>query len=662
MKKMFVLYAMVFAFILPGIGAAETKGEKSESVSMMDQMVVTASRVEEKRKEITSNITVIAEEEIRLSSARDIGDLLAEKGIGFVKKYPGNLTTIGIRGFKAETHGIDLEGYIIILLDGHRIATSNISKIMTKNVERVEIIRGPASVQYGSTAMGGVVNIITKRGKDKPAAFVEGVLGSYNFQEWSIGASGKTYGIDFSGSFTTSSMDDYENGHGDKFHNSGYGDKEDCSLNIGYEFLPGNHLSFIYTNYDAEHVGNPEYITANDLDDNKDTSNKSLDFIYNGRTGNGAFTWQTRYYDGKDETKHFDPVASNPGWGWDDGIPYKKTIDHKGAQAQVSYNQEHIVVTAGFDWMYYETKSNTYSPKNTEYDNPAGYILAKTILLDQRLIITGGLRYDDYEVDMKDEGGKETDDNICPRIGAAYLLTDYLKIRVNYGEAFRMPSANQLAADYTSYYTHYVGNPDLDPETSRTYEGGIDFFYGFFNSSLTCFFTDFDDKIDDYTVEPGVTSWKNIGEATISGIEGELSFDIGAFFDLSCSIKPYANFVYLNKYEDKETHDDLMYTPDLHITYGITASDLKGFSANLNITYTSEQDITDYEYGTWAKIEKDEFTVANLTMSKKILDYNNYGSVTMKGEIQNLFDHDYEYVQGYPMPGRVFFVSLKYDF
>ena len=657
---------MVFAFILTGISVAETVEETSGTVSMMEQMVVTASRVEEKRREITSNITVIAEEEIRLSSARDIGDLLAEKGIGFVKKYPGNLTTIGIRGFKAETHGIDLEGYIIILLDGHRIATSNISKIMTKNVERVEIIRGPASVQYGSTAMGGVVNIITKRGKDKPAAFVEGVLGSYNYQEWSVGASGKIDAFDFSGAFTTSSMDDYDTGDGEKFHNSGYSDKKDCSLNIGYEFLPGNRLSFIYTNYDAEHIGNPGYISANDLDDNKDTSNRSLDFIYDGRTDNGAFIWQTRYYDGKDESKYFDPVASNPGiggWpGWDDGLSYTQTIDHKGAQAHISYNHEYIVVTAGFDWMYYETESDTYSPKNTEYDNPAGYILAKSILLDQRLIITGGLRYDDYEVDMKNEGGTESDDNFCPRIGAAYLLTDYFKIRVNYGEAFRMPSANQLAADYSSWGTHYVGNPNLDPETSITYEGGIDFFYDAFNSSLTYFYTDFDDKIDKYITEAGDSSFKNIGEATISGIEGELSFDIGEFYDLSCSIKPYANFVYLNKYEDKETHDDLMYTPDLHITYGITASDLKGFSVNLNITHTSEQDITDYEYGTYSKIEKDDFTVANLSISKKILDYNDYGSVTMKGEIQNLFDRDYEYVQGYPMPGRVFFISLKYDF
>ncbi len=666
MKRLCVILFMVSVFIQPVLSFAENEGKKQVVVTAMDQIVVTASRVQEKRKEITTNITVVSEEEIKMSSARDIGDLLAEKGIGFVKKYPGNLTTIGIRGFKAETHGIDLAGYIIVLLDGHRIATSNISKVMTKNVERVEIIRGPASVQYGSTAMGGVINIITKRGKDKPSVFAEGVLGSYNYQEWSVGASGKVNGFDFSGSFLTSSMDDYETGSGEKYYNSGYGDKEACSLNIGYEFLPGNRISFIYTNYDAENIGNPYYITANDLDDYKNTSNRSLDFIYDGKTENRDFTWQIRYYDGKDETENFDPVESNPGtggWpGWDDGFSRQKVIDHEGAQAQITYIHEDIVVTAGIDWMNYETKDDTWSPKNTEYDNPAGYILAKTFFLDQRLIITGGLRYDDYEVDMKEEGTIESDDNICPRIGAAYLLTDYLKIRANYGEAFRMPTADQFAADYISGETHYLGNPDLDPETSRTYEGGIDFFYDFFNSSLTYFYTDFDDKIEKYEPELGVKSFKNIGEASISGIEGEISFDMGTFFDLDYSIKPYTNFVYLTKYEDEETGEDLMYTPEFHLTYGISISDLTGFSANLNITHTSEQDITDYQYGTYSKIEKDEFTIANLTISKKIVDINDYGSMTLKGEIQNLFNRDYEYVQGYPMPGRTFFMSLMYEF
>ncbi|MBC8394053.1 MAG: TonB-dependent receptor, partial [Deltaproteobacteria bacterium] len=171
---------------------------------------------------------------------------------------------------------------------------------------------------------------------------------------------------------------------------------------------------------------------------------------------NGLFSWKARYFDGNDENKWTDPTASNPD-SWDDAIPNKVAVDHKGAQAQVSYDQEYMLVTAGFDWVNYITEDDTYSPKKTEYNNPAFFVLAKTRLSDQRFIVSAGVRYDDYTVDMKDEGGKETDDHISPRIGAAYLLTNYLKLRANYGKAFKMPSARELAGNYPGWSGNYVG-------------------------------------------------------------------------------------------------------------------------------------------------------------------------------------------------------------
>ena len=72
----------------------------------------------------------------------------------------------------------------------------------------------------------------------------------------------------------------------------------------------------------------------------------------------------------------------------------------------------------------------------------------------------------------------------------------------------------------------------------------------------------------------------------------------------------------------------------------------------------------DFESGNWPApvIEKGGFTVASLTVSKKILDFEKFGNVTLKGEIKNLLDREYEYVQGYPMPGRSFFIGLRYDY
>ena len=658
MKKLLSSVTVLLVFMFFALPVPIFAQERSDTVTM-EEVVVTAGRVEEKKKEITSNITIIDEEEIKNSSARDLGELLTEKAIGHSHRYPGALNSVGIRGFRTETHGNDLEGRVLILVNGRRAGTGNTAKISTKNIERVEIIRGPASVQYGSAAMGGVINVITKQGKYKPAVFADGTLGSFGYKEGSAGASGKYKSFDFSASFTSDSKDDYNTASGEKFYNTGYNRKENCSLNFGYEFLPENRIGVIYSCYDADHVGASGYLSQNDLDDYKNSSNRAIDFIYDGGTPDGLFSWQARYFDGKDKDKWVDPTASNPD-GWDDGIPDEQKTDQKGAQAQVSYDQEYLLVTAGFDWVNYEIET-TWDPKKSEYDNPAGFLMAKTRLFDKKFIITGGVRYDEYEVDMKGNGKKESDDHTSPRVGVAYLLTDAFKLRANYGEAFKMPSAKQLAADFTVWGTHYVGNPNLKPEKSGTYEGGLDFSYASFDSSLTYFHSDFKDKIEDDGGWPDRT-WKNVGKAEIEGVEGNLSYDVGCLFSWDYQVKPYVNFTYLTKYKDKEADEDLKYTSDLNVSYGITVSDLDGFSANLNFYYTGEQSITDYEGGTYATITQGSFTFANLTISKRIFDFKECGGITLRGEIQNLFDKDCEHVQGYPMPERSFFLGLGYYF
>ncbi len=655
--RCFVVMCLGVFVVLPAVVCAR---EARHTVTM-DEVVITAGRVEEKKKEITTNLTIIDEEEITSSSAANLGDLLAEKGIGHIHKYPGVSTSIGIRGFRTDTTGVDLAGKVLLLLNGRRAGTGNAAKIMTKNIERVEIIRGPASVQYGSAAIGGVINVITRQGEEKPTAFVDGLLGSYGYREGSAGFSGTYDQVDFSGTFTRDSGDDYDTAQGARYYNTGYDDQENGSLNLGYEFLPENRVGFIYTYFNADRVGNPGYLSQNDRDDYNNSGNKSADVMYDGTTAKGLFSWKLRYFDGKDEDEYVDPVGSNPDL-YDNGVPDKVTVDYKGAQAQLSYNRKYFLLTAGFDWLKYETKDSEYSPHNTEYDNPAGFLLFKSRLFDQKLIITGGVRYDEYTVDMKGDGRKERDDHATPRIGLAYLLIDWLKLRANYGEAFRMPTAQQLACDMNMWSVHYVGNPNLKPEKSETYEGGLDLSHGSFNAGLTYFHTDFKDKIEEYTTSGGDTSYRNLGKAEIEGFEGSVSYDIGSLFSWNYQVKPYASFTYLTKYRDRGANKDLEYTSNLNASYGITVSDLDGFSANLNLAYTGKQNITDYEGGTYAIIKKGSFTVANLTVSKRILALEKYGSLTLNGEIQNLFDADYEYAQGYPMPGRMFFLGLRYDF
>lgn len=647
MKKWFFLCLGVAVLALPGFSEAK-------EIEEIEEVVVTASRVKEPKKEITTNVSVIDQDAIKISSARNLGDLLAERAGIYIKKYPGVLTSVGIRGFKTETHGNDLKGHVLVLLDGRRAATGNLAKIMTRNIERVEIIRGPASVQYGSAAVGGVINVITKQGGEKPEVFAEGGLGSFGYEEAAAGFSGKYNMFDFSGSFSRSSRDDYDTADGDKYKNTGYDEIKNMSLNLGLEFLPGNRLGIIYTAFDADGVGSPNKLRENDLDDYKDSRNESFDVVYDGHTATGLFSWMARYFQGDDDDKSVAPGS------W---VSEKET-DSEGAQGQVSLNMESATLTAGFDWVNYDIEA-TSAPNETEYDNIAGFILGKIRLLDERLILTAGLRYDEYEVQVIEPAGRDEDDNnFSPSVGVAYLLNDHLKFRANYAEAFVMPAADQLAADFSSWGTHYIGNPDLDPEESKTYEGGVDFSYAAFNSSLTYFHTDFEDKIVTFDlISDTEKSWKNLGEATVSGFEADMFYDLGVLFSWEVQVKPYINLTYLTKYEDEETGEDLQYTPDLTASYGLTVSKLDDFSANLNFAYLGKQDITLWDGMTSiGSATKGGFTVANFTISKKILQSEKYGGVTLKGEIQNIFDRDYEYNEGYPMPGRSFFLGLRYDY
>ncbi|MFO7802385.1 MAG: TonB-dependent receptor [Desulfovermiculus sp.] len=641
-----------FGFFL--LGASPGGAAENNATLSMDEMVVTAGRLPESKREVTSNITVVDAEEITNSPARNLGEFLAEENIGAVRQQPGSLTTIGLRGFRTESHGNDLQGKVLILLNGRRAGTGNAAQIATENIERVEIIRGPASVQYGSAAIGGVINVITKQGQGQPSGFVQGRLGSYGYEKVAAGMSGAIDGFDFSGSVSRSSRDDYDTGDGTEYENTGYDQKDRVSLNMGYELWPHNRVSVVYSGYNADDVGSPNMIEAIDPDTDIDMNNESIDFVYDGATQDTLWSWKARYFVGEDEYDFKDPIN-----------PYQRETDQEGTQAQVSWNPGQYRLTAGFDWVNYEIDSDL-DPKKSEYDNPSYFLLGKAAYLEERLIVTGGVRYDEFEVQIKEgQGGSEDDDHVSPRVGLAYFLMDNLKLRTNYGQGFKMPTAEELAGNFVSSWgTPYQGNPDLDPETSETYEAGLDWYQGALDASLTYFSTDFEDKIEVVYTADGTQTWQNVGQAEVSGIEGRFSYDLGTLFDWSWEVSPYVNMTYLTEHENKETGEDLLYTSDLNLSYGLSIKDDQGFLARINFAYVGEQDIDYYDPNTFeqTRMEKGGFTVADLTIQKKILDFNSYGDLSLRGEVSNLLDKDYSYVKGYPMPGRSFVLGMEYSF
>ncbi|WP_319524921.1 TonB-dependent receptor [uncultured Desulfosarcina sp.] len=635
----FVSWVVAGSMLLALPVFAEDVDSTEEEVSKIDTMVVTAGRLEESIEDVTSNITVISEGDIKQSSAHDLGDLLQEQGF-MIREYPNSVVVVDIRGFKTDIYDSDLEGYVLILIDGARSGTGQLNKINIDNVERVEIIRGPGSVQYGASAMGGVINVITKKGRGKPSVYVEQTMGSWDFEKTAVGGSGKIKSFDFSFSASTESQGDYSTAEGETYYNTGFDAKDRISANAGWTFMPGNRFGVTYTGYKAENVGNPGYFSSVDKTDKVHTStNRKVDFNYQGRTGDGFWTWSLRYFNGENK-RNSDTANEAP------------KDEQQGGQAQLTADWKPVRITAGMDWTYYE-KANTY-------DNPAAFLLTKTKLSDDRLVISAAVRCDQYT--MEDDEGKSTDDeNWTPSVGAAFKITPEFKVRANYAEGFKVPTPEQLFR-YNDYgFAILEGNPDLTPEKSKTYEFGLDFNKASINSSVTYFSTKFEDKIDYVNPTAGYWTYENLPGATISGIEGNLGFDIGSFFDWSVELAPYVSFTYLTEYKNDETDEDLYYNPEWKMSYGLRFAmrDL-GFVSKLNFAYFSDQLIDDYQ-GT-GQTELSGYTVADLTITKTLFSFEKYGDVSLKTDIRNIFNEDYQVVQGYPSPGRSFFVGLTYEY
>ncbi|NTU93281.1 MAG: TonB-dependent receptor [Chlorobiaceae bacterium] len=652
MNRKTVAIVMVAMLSSQGLRAEEAN---RASTYVGDEIVVTSSRVKEPKKSLTSNITIIGRDEISNSSAKDLSELLAEKNIGHIQKYPGASTSVGIRGFRSESHGNDLMGKVLVLVDGRRAGTGNLAKIMTDNVERIEIIRGPAAVQYGSAAIGGVVNVITAKGREYPSIFIEQKLGSNSYSKTSAGAQGKIGRLDFAGSVSKSDATSYSTGTGDTYPNTGYSDMTTASLNVGYEFAKGHRIGLLAHSFDVDRAGSPGYLSQADPYAYTVQNNHSVDFIYEGATADRQVSWMARYFTGMDTYRYVDPTYA---------YESRTDIDQRGAQAQATWQHDLLRLTAGVDWLKYELES-TLTPTWTSYENPALFALGKYGLFDDRLILTAGLRYDDYQVDMLDsEGSSRSTDNLAHQAGLGWQINDVVKLRGSYAEGFRMPSARELAGNITTYGSTYIGNADLKPESSATWEAGADVAWKKLAASVTWFSTDYTDMIEPTATSSSVSTYRNVGSATVSGMEANLSWVFNPA-DTSWELEPYVGYTHLLRYEDNATGDHLLYTPEWNASTGLRVRDGRGFSGAFNLACTGKSMIQDYESNySGTVITKGAFVVANLSASKKFpleRQGKNGRGITLKAEVDNLFDRDYQFVKGYPMPGRTFVFGLRAD-
>lgn len=646
----------------------------SVNVSPTDlkEIVVTATSVREAKQDVPASVQVITSEDIKNSPAQDAGDLIAEAGLGHVTKYGGALTgAVGIRGLQSDWSSM-YTSRVLILVNGSRAGTVNLAKIPARDIERIEIVKGPASVLYGSSAMGGVVNIITKEGEGSGYhGTLGGEAGSADYWKGFASAQGKEGRLDFFVSASREAKGDYEAADDGKINNSDY-KAEDFSGRLGYEIASGQRLSLGYQHWKGWDIGSQGATYSPDPDNYNNKKRDAFDLAY--RTD----SLQGKYYYVADRDVWYGGMTSGPGI---DSISNTDT-DTQGASLQKTFTLGDHRIVAGGQWDRIKVSSARsdgapYNP-NSRYDSFGAFAEGRLSLLDKRLLMSAGLRFDRFENHILDTPGLDmvakdnTLNHTTTRGGIVYKVNDSVALKANVGTAFRAPAPLELAADYTMSYsyggvlysTHYVGNADLKPEKSTTMDVGVDVVRGAFRGDISCFHTDFRDKIVSYTYYVGsllTSSYRNAGEATIEGFELNAAYDVGASTGLSMVLEPSIHVNYLTKFEEKsgDTWNTLTFTPKWTASGGLKVGQ-EAWDAQLSACYHGHERVTDWNYAhaTYGKtVNKGGFVVVNLVGS-----YRPIKGLELTASIENLGDRCYEYNLGYPMSGRSYVAGLKWMF
>lgn len=667
------------------------------------EVVVTASRQQTPLKNSPQKVEIITQEKINSLPALNAADLLKETTTLDLIQYPGMKSLVGMRGFSPSAHS---RSYTKILIDGLPAGTTNLSTIPTAIIERVEVVRGPYATLYGTDAMGGVINIITKKAAGASLArFGVGTNGRKTVDALATGRVSTRLSALLGYSYQ-SQDEDYKTGRENFFKRSqlekkvmderSYGTiypNTSYSLSqvygkLGYDFGRGwaAQLTGFYTM--ADRVKSPGNILA-PSPSMKDISRWSLlgSLSYTGYGHQVSF----KPYFSREQNDNYD-TADNAVTNF---ISFGDDVREYGFKLQDAYSWSDFTLLAGVDYDALDYRSNRQSAKGISVapykpDNTNHQLSALTQLSydTERLDVNLGLRasYIRYSIEanklLDNEASRANYFILTPSLGVKYRLLEGLALHASLGQGFSLPDAFRVAGKYlqsytfggTLYTTNYLPNKDLKPEKSLSYDFGASYNAGAFSLDLTYFANHHTDMIvkDPKAVSPDVR-YINADKAFMNGLEAMASLDLGQLLHLGAKLELYASYTHLfkayfdsakSKTDETKISRDLLYVAHNSANFGLNFSK-NGLSTRLHARYKGSRLETDQlKKARPAITEADYVSSAGYTAKDKVLrqpkslvfDYTASYKLSRRVEVgisvANLLDENYTEKDGYSMPGR----------
>jgi len=572
-----------------------------------DEIVVTASRTPQSLHSSLGDVSVITAAEIAKAGQSTLAELL--------QSQPGvEITTNGGMG---STSRVFIRGandvHTLVLVDGMRIESATygltiLEHIPLSQVERIEILRGPASALYGSDAIGGVIQIFTKAGKGAQGTNLSAGLGSYNTRSMSAGMASETNGTRFGLQAGYVSSDGFS-AIGNRANASFNPDKDgyrDGSVTgtVAHEFAPGQELG-LNLFYSAAKM---HFDSRPTQDDNENhTLSAYSAYSRNRVTGN----WESflRLGASADDSA----VVS--------GTPGTFRTDENQLTWQNNITTGVGLVTAGVERLEQKVTSTT--------------VYAKTSRTNDSLLLgyQGSYGAHGVQANVRHDDNSQFGNHDTGSLAYGYRFAPHWRAVASMGTAFKAPTFNQL------YYPG-SGNPNLRPERARNREIGLHYAGTAQRGSLVYFDNRVADLID-WAQVSGVWVPNNISQATLRGATLDWQGEVGAWH-------LGANFT-AQRAEDDATGHLLQRRAK---QYGAVKAGRSFGAWDLG----SELVFAGERYDDTANTKRmGGYGLVNLTAGYAVTK-----ELSLHGRINNLFDKHYELVRDYNTPGANIFVSLEY--
>jgi len=668
-------------------GARQADAEELPGSWQGEEVVVTATRTPNPISKLPVAVEVITRQQIEESGALNLADLLTEAhDINALEPTSGRLGVARLRGLDSRL--------TLVLIDGYRITSGfqgyvDLHEIPSGMIERVEIVRGAGSALYGSDAVGGVVNVITRQPtKDLHGGMSVsggesryGEAGTASTDGWLSGTTGKL-GFSLSGSWYNRGS--YDRNPSDLTTDGDHRKIASGSTALTYELSPAVKLStgFVYAD--------------NQLDGLRSQSSGDFDRSVSSDRLLGYAGLDVKT--GDDSALSLRVSGTTYDWSSDmanvNGLPYVATsisgatktttetttttrtkvvqdseqfdakwtgspVDAHRLTAGVEYRTENredysrtvtkkVVtksnITTGAITSGPTTTVTTDEPRLSHDANNLGLFLQDEITVVKPLTVIAGFRFDDHS-----DFGSE----VSPKIAALMRIDDHLNMRASYGEGFRAPSLYELyTGSVQTKKSIVLSNPDLDAERSRTYEIGADLSLGSFNAGLTGFRNEIRNMISqvlvDATTTPATYKFMNIAQAMTRGLEINASLRLSDSFTISDQVT-------LLDTRDEKTGRALLFAPDTtNIVRLDGVSKRLGLKGNIRVVTTGRQYISSTE-------EVGAYSLVNCYLSKRVAK----GAELFAG-VDNLFNSDanagYGNNEGAGMTGTYLYGGVNFHF